>query len=157
MPTSSSIIASLREERAAIQSFLELLGEEQLALIRGDADLIASGIERKSQWLEKLTRYATQRGEFLKQQKLPVDRKSMEKWITSHADAATLTAEWHELLEITHQAWQVNQANGLLISVQLQANQQALTTLAAAAHTGNIYGRDGQAVGPWGSRMLGTA
>ena len=155
--TAAHVAASLRAERTAMQAFLELLGEEQQALIRGDADQVAAGIARKSEWLGKLARHAGERREFLNKQQFPADRSGMDAWIAAHPDSGTLAAEWHELLKITHQAWQANHANGLLISVQMQSNQQSLAALAAAARSASLYGRDGQTVGAWGSRTLGAA
>ena len=147
----------LRDEHAAMQEFLELLQEEQQFLVQGDADRVAGGLERKSRLLKILARHAEQRKAFLASQNLAADRKGMDAWIAAQPAAETLASEWHELLEITHQAWRANQSNGALIATHLQANQQALTALVAAGRTGSLYGRDGQTMNPWGSRTLGAA
>ncbi len=156
-PTTDSITADLREECAALQQFLALLQDEQACLLRGNADAVSAQIARKSGWLQKLAGLAERRRAFLQAQRCTTDRRGMDQWLADHPDATALASTWHALLQLTHQAHQANQANGALIATRLQSNQQALSALTAAARSSNLYGKDGQAVGLWGSRQLGAA
>ncbi len=156
-PTADGIAADLHEECAAMQHFLALLQDEQECLLRGNADAVSAQIARKSGWLQKLAGLAERRRNFLQSQHCATDRRGMDNWLAAHPEAATLAGAWHALLKLTHQANQANEINGSLIATRLQSNQQALSALAAAARSGNIYGKDGQAVGLWGSRQLGAA
>jgi flagellar biosynthesis/type III secretory pathway chaperone len=151
------VAADLREERAAMQAFLDLLQEEQASLLRGDADAVGALLARKSGWLQKLAGLAERRRGFLRAQSYPADRRGMDHWLSAQPTASALAAEWQALLQLTHQACQANDANGALIAMRMQSNQQALAALTTAARSSALYGKDGQAVGAWGSRPLGAA
>lgn len=60
--------------------------------------------------------------------------------------------------DLVSEACALNEANGKLIALRLQHNQQALNVLMAAANTASTYGPDGQQQQPGlGSRILGKA
>ncbi len=59
--------------------------------------------------------------------------------------------------ELVSAAGALNEANGKLIALRLQHNQQALNVLLAAANTAATYGPDGQQQSGVGSRILGKA
>lgn len=59
--------------------------------------------------------------------------------------------------ELAGAARALNEANGKLIALHLQHNQQTLNVLLAAADTAATYGPDGQQQAPAGGRMLGKA
>lgn len=156
-PTADGIAADLREECAAMQQFITLLQEEQECLLRGDADAVSAQIARKSGWLQKIAGLAERRRAFLQSQRCAADRQGMDSWLAAHPEATGLSGTWHALLKLTHQANRANEANGTLIATRLQSSQQALTALVAGARSGNLYGRNGQAIGLWGSRQIGAA
>jgi flagellar biosynthesis protein FlgN len=64
------------------------------------------------------------------------------------------TAKYRDLVS---EACALNEANGKLIALRLQHNQQALNVLMDAANTAATYGPDGQQQSGLGSRMLGKA
>lgn len=156
-PTTDGIAGDLHEECAAMQQFLTLLQDEQECLLRGNADAVGAQVARKSGWLQKLAGLAERRRAFLQSQHCTADHRGMSSWLAAHPEAAVLASAWHALLKLTHQAHQANTTNGALIATRLQSNQQALSALAAAARSSNLYGKDGQAVGLWGTRRLGAA
>lgn len=155
--TTGSFAADLGEEHAAMQGFLELLQREQQCLLTGDADGVGMQVELKSACLRKLAGHAERRRAFLLAERMSPDRPGMESWFAGHPEAATLAAQWQQLLELTRQAHQANETNGSLIAARLQSNQQALATLSAAANGTRLYGRDGQTAGNWETRRLGAA
>ena len=59
--------------------------------------------------------------------------------------------------DLVSEASALNEANGKLIALRLQHNQQALNVLMAAANTAATYGPDGQQQSGLGSRILGKA
>lgn len=156
-PTADGIAADLREECAAMAQFVDLLQEEQECLLRGNADAVGPLIARKSVWLQKLAGFAERRRAFLRSRHCETDSRGMESWLTTAPEAAALGNDWQELLALTRLASRANEANGTLIATRLHSNQQSLAALAAAARNGNLYGKDGQAVGLWGSRQFGAA
>ena len=64
---------------------------------------------------------------------------------------------WDEVVALAGEAKERNRVNGQLITERLQNNQQALTTLLAAAEHPQIYGPDGQSRPTASSRNLGSA
>lgn len=59
--------------------------------------------------------------------------------------------------DLVSEARTLNEANGKLIALRLQHNQQALNVLLAAADSAATYGPDGQQQPATGGRMLGKA
>lgn len=66
-------------------------------------------------------------------------------------------AEAAQYRDLVSAASALNEANGKLIALRLQHNQQALNVLLAAANTVATYGPDGQQQSGVGSRILGKA
>ncbi len=66
-------------------------------------------------------------------------------------------AEAAQYRDLVSEASALNEANGKLIALRLQHNQQALNVLLAAANTVATYGPDGQQHSGVGSRILGKA
>lgn len=66
-------------------------------------------------------------------------------------------AEAAQYRDLVSAASTLNEANGKLIALRLQHNQQALNVLLAAANTVATYGPDGQQQSGVGSRILGKA
>lgn len=59
--------------------------------------------------------------------------------------------------DLVSEARALNEANGKLIGLHMQHNQQALAVLMAAADNAATYGPDGQQQSGLGSRILGKA
>lgn len=59
--------------------------------------------------------------------------------------------------DLVSEASALNEANGKLIGLRMQHNQQALNVLMAAANSAATYGPDGQQQSGLGSRILGKA
>ena len=156
-PANVRMASELREERAALQAFLKILQAEQDMLVQGDADGVHAQIARKTELLQKLAGYSERRRAQMQTQPRPHSAADVTAWLSGLPDAPVLVGEWQSLLELTHEARRINDANGALIAARLQSNQLALAALAAAARTGSLYGRDGHAKGVWDARRLGAA
>lgn len=68
--------------------------------------------------------------------------------------SASEAAQYRDLVS---SASALNEANGKLIALRLQHNQQALNVLMAAANATSTYGPDGQQQSSGGGRILGKA
>ncbi len=136
------MLSALQSELAALRRFIEILQQEQAALVNADVDqLIAISTEKLKQ-AEQLNRLAQARVNALEHLGIQNDRVHVEAWLASQSrDTA---AVWHALIESASAAQQLNQTNGKLIESQLQNNQQALNTLVSAANQSAVYGADGQ-------------
>lgn len=80
----------------------------------------------------------------------------MESWIERHAGPGNAKRDWQTLLSLAEKASALNRTNGKLIATRLAHNQQALSTLLAAANQAALYGPDGQARPVGGGRSLGS-
>lgn len=146
----------LHEEVALLRDFLSLLQREQKTLTDGDIDRLLPLAAEKSALFSRLAALGEARNNSLAAQAMPPDRAGMEAWLAAHAGSGSTRKIWTELLELTLQARELNRVNGNLINTRLANNQQALTTLLAAANQAALYGPDGQARPIGGGRSLGS-
>lgn len=149
--------ALLEEENREVQAFVELLRQEQAALVGGDqADALMALVERKAQFSIRLEALDARREQALTEQGHGKGRSGMEAWLAAVADPA-VSARWQALLAQAAEARQLNETNGKLIAMHWQHNQAALATLMTAANRAMTYGPDGQQKGSGGGRSFGSA
>jgi len=140
------MLESLKAELAALNRFLDILQQEQSALINIDVDTLLALSDKKLKLAGELNQLALQRVAQLKQAGFAGDSSGMKTWIASQQEVLRDSARknWDDLLQATRTAQQVNETNGKLIVSLLQHNQQALNALASAANQASVYGPDGQ-------------
>lgn len=156
IPPGSALAELLAQELGLLHSFVTLLRHEQSLLVDGKADTLADVAEEKSGLSGQLATRATAREEELARRGYAAGRAGMDDWIKS-ADGTTSRRRWQQLLQLAADARALNETNGKLIAVHLQANQQALNTLMAAVDQAATYGPDGQQRAGAGGRSLGSA
>lgn len=148
--------AVLGEEIGKLRQFIELLQREQELLTRGDTEALLPLIEQKNGLANALGGYARMRENELVRLGLPAGRAGMEAWLAS-GSASAPRGDWQTLLALAGQARDINAANGKLIGLHMQHNQQAFNALMGAAGRAMTYGPDGQQQIGAGGRTLGTA
>ena len=146
----------LVEEAALLRDFLVLLEREQTALAEGNIERLLPIADEKNRCFARLAALGEARGKALAAAGLPASRQGMESWLERQAEAIRLRREWQAFLGLADQARALNQTNGKLIASRLAHNQQALSTLMAAANQAALYGPDGQARPPGVGRSLGS-
>lgn len=152
---SSSLHALIAEEVARLRDFLVLLEQEQQALAAGDVERVLPLAEDKTRLFARLAALGEARGKALAADGFSADRQGMDGWMARHADRTGSRRAWEDLLALAANARALNQTNGKLIAERLAHNQQALTTLMAAANQAALYGPDGQSRPLGGGRSLG--
>tara|TARA_R110002073_G_scaffold99414_1_gene227113 strand:- start:916 stop:1401 length:486 start_codon:yes stop_codon:yes gene_type:complete len=143
----TDFVASLKDEQAAVNAFIELLKKEENALIKvnmEDVDFLASD---KVRMIEVLTNFSKQRCRHLISQGLPPDSTGMDAWLAKQTSHDDVNAIWTELLQLAQTAQQLNNTNGTIISTRLQHTQRAYAALQSAAGNISLYGPKGQAFG----------
>lgn len=147
----------LQQEQAALDHFIELLQQEQIALVAADVDKLQSLSELKQQLSEHLTTLAQQRVALQEQAGFNADAAGTRAWLSTQPQ--TVVDAWKKLLARAQAARDLNQTNGQLLQTHMQHNQQALAALLGAANRLDVYGADGQPLsGPSGSqRIIGKA
>jgi flagella synthesis protein FlgN len=153
---SGEIAGLLSQELQTLQSFTELLRREQSLLAAGTTDGLTELANEKSTVAVELGRLAAARDMELASLRLPSGRAGMDAWTLTDAGAPSQN-NWDRLLLLAAEARALNEANGKVIALQLQHNQQALTVLLAAADRTATYGPDGQPRSGTGGRSLGSA
>lgn len=143
----------LLEEAGQLRGFLVLLEREQQALVAGDVDRLLPLADEKNDAFGRLARLGAARAGKLAEAGLGADRQGMEAWLARQPEARPA---WEALLALAGRASDLNRSNGQLIATRLAHNQQALSTLLAAANQGELYGPDGQARPVGGGRSLGS-
>jgi flagella synthesis protein FlgN len=144
--TTTDWASCLRAEHDALQSFLEVLENEQRTLLSGQTETLIDLADQKTRLVEQLTRLAEQRRKLQPAPGVtPADQE----------DGASRQL-WTAIRQMAARAEQLNHTNGELIQIKLRHNQQALTVLHNAAQSATLYGPDGQASIPVAGRTLGS-
>lgn len=145
----------LRQEQATLDRFIDLLQQEQAALVAANVDQLQPLSELKQKLSEELNGLARQRVAVLERAGFKADAAGMQAWLSKQP--ASAAEAWTQLRERAQTAQHLNQTNGKLIQSHLQHNQQALAVLMNAANKADIYGADGQPrTGPGSaSRIIG--
>lgn len=146
----------IAEEVAQLRNFLVLLEQEQQTLVAGDVERLLPLAEDKNKLFGRLAQLGAARGKALTAGGFAADRQGMEGWLARQPDAGGAGRAWQELLSLAGKARALNQINGKLIATRLADNQQALSTLMAAANQAALYGPDGQARPLGSGRSLGS-
>jgi flagella synthesis protein FlgN len=143
---SPALIAQLTVENAAWQALLNVLGEEEQALVDGEADRLAQLIASKLEQLQTLNKLARTRHDELLAAGHTADHAGMNAWLAQHGQPE-LRTRWQQLCEMEQQARALNQRIGSLIDLRLTSTRQALNVLVhAATRQGGLYDQEGLSV-----------
>jgi flagella synthesis protein FlgN len=139
-------LARLTAESAAWQALLNVMAEEEGALVDGDADRLAQLNASKLAQLQTLGNLARTRREELQAAGYAPDRSGMEAWLAQLGQPEART-RWQTLCEMEAQAQALNQRIGALIEMRLSSTRQALNVLIhAATNQTGLYDQDGLSV-----------
>ena len=143
---SPALIARLTVESAAWQALLNVLGEEERALVDGEADRLAQLNASKLAQLQTLGNLAHARHDELLAAGHTPDHAGMDAWLAQHGQPEH-DARWRQLCDMELQAQAMNQRIGTLIEMRLASTRQALNVLIHAATSQNgLYDQAGQSV-----------
>lgn len=141
-------------EHQAVNSLLQLLKQEQSALVDGDVDRLTKITEEKAKVASHMSQLAKQRHGMLKSAGFEASEVGMKAWLISEHATAEDKEAWSELLATAEKANELNRVNGLLIGQHMARNQGVLNILQGNSENGGIYGPNGQSATKIGSRRL---
>jgi flagellar biosynthesis protein FlgN len=145
-PSSPALIAKLTVEGAAWQALLNVMGEEERALVDGEADRLAALNASKLAQLHTLSNLARARYVELQAAGYTPDLAGMDTWLSRHGQPEH-QARWRQLCDMEQEARALNQRVGTLIDMRLSSTRQALNVLVHAATSQNgLYDQAGQSV-----------
>lgn len=154
---SPSLIAQLAAESAAWQALLNLLQQEEQALVEGNADLVAKLTPAKLTQLQTVGSHARIRHDALQAAGSSPDRAGMDAWVAQHGKPEH-HARWQQLCLLEEQAQAMNQRIGALIEMRLSSTRQALNVLIhAATSQGGLYDQAGLSVAAHSGKPLTAA
>lgn len=148
---------TLAREAALVRAFIACLGDEQEALKQGDVQALPAITARKSALAAQLNATEGERNVLLGQQGYAGDRDGMQAWLAANRNDRATAREWAGLLRAAAEARELNEINGRLIAMRLQATNQALEALSQEARSSTLYGPDGQSTQRTGSRIIDAA
>lgn len=152
-----SIPGLLQEELLQIEAFVALLHQEQDAIKCRDAQKLHTAISEKTALLESLNRLEATRNVLLSRDGYGTDRSGVEAWLASHDSTGKNRKLWSELLGQAKQAKDLNDLNGRLIAIHLQATQEVLAAISPPKIQTTLYGANGQVMTPTGNRIIDAA
>lgn len=154
---STALASKLSVESAAWQALLNVMSEEERALVAGEADLLPKLNASKLEQLNTLSNLARTRHNELVAAGHSPDHAGMDSWLAQQANTDQQT-RWQHLCDMEKQAQALNQRIGSLIDMRLNATRQALNVLVHAAKSqGGLYDQAGQSVAGRSGKPLTAA
>jgi flagella synthesis protein FlgN len=152
-----TLLSKLAAECAAWQAMLNVMGEEEQALVKGEADHLARLTASKLAQLQTLNNLANTRNNALLEAGLSADQTGMNTWLTQHGQPEHRT-QWQHLCQMEQDAQAMNLRIGKLIEMRLAATRQALNVLIhATTNQGGLYDQAGQSVAAHTGKPLTAA
>lgn len=138
----ADLARSLSAESAKVEALLQILREEQRALLARDFERVYAFALAKNEYLAQLGSLSDARGATLRLQGLSPDPAGMKTLV---ARSEPLRQPWERLLALTAEARHVNLINGRLIDAQMRFTEGALVALTQQNSARfATYGADGQ-------------
>ncbi|MDP3585440.1 MAG: flagellar protein FlgN [Thiobacillus sp.] len=152
-----TLLARLKLELAAWQALVDVMQEEEQALVDGDTDRLARISTAKLTQLQSVSDYAQIRHAGLQAAGLPFDHAGMTAWL-GQVGQAEHSAQWQQLRALETTARALNQRIGALIELRLNSTRQALNVLlhSATSH-GSLYDQEGLTVAAHKGKPLTAA
>lgn len=140
--------AGLLAERDAAEKFVDLLREEQAALVSGAVDELDALTRRKACVADELSQHGRSRETRLAAMGYAADVHGMRAWVDAQRGRPESVTLWKSLHALAGQARALNETNGILIEMRLRNCEQSLAALADACGRPTLYGRHGHAIAP---------
>lgn len=149
--------AKLTAESTAWQALLNVLEQEEQALIVGEADLLPKLNALKMTQLQSLNTMVRTRHEELLSVGLTPDHAGMNAWLARQGKPEN-AAQWEKLQTIEQLSQVMNLRIGTLIELRLNSTRQALNVLVQAATSqGGLYDQAGCSVASRNGKPLTAA
>ncbi|WP_211465972.1 flagella synthesis protein FlgN [Collimonas silvisoli] len=136
----SALLKHLQQERAVLETFLDLLDREAEALIKSRFEELPLITERKAQLAERITALEQVREQRQQAAGFGLGRTGGDA--AAAAGGSDLQQIWRELLTRAAQARDNNHRNGIMIHTHLDFVRRSINFL--RAHGQSLYGADGQ-------------
>lgn len=157
MTDSAPLTAKFSVESAAWQALLNVLAQEEQALVQGEADLLSKLSATKMSHLRSLSNLVRARHDDLLAAGFTADHAGMDAWLARQGKPEQ-NLLWETLQTMEQQAQAMNQRIGVLIELRLSSTRQALNVLVQAATSkGGLYDQAGCSVASRNGKPLTAA
>jgi len=153
----TSLADLLNRETGLVSQFVTLLEHEQEALQSGTPCSLEAISEEKNVLVGQLNQLETERGTLVAPSANADDRSGMKAWLAQHPHDKQIPPLWEKLNTLARQAKALHEINGQLIEIHLSRTSAALAILEQHKQQHSLYGSDGQASAPTGSRIVDSA
>lgn len=152
-----ALIAHLPEETLAWQALLDILSEEEAALVAGKADRLAELNTAKLTQLQTLSALAQARYKGLQTCELSPDLAGMQTLLNQQGNTEDHT-RWNLMQAMQIEAQSMNVRIGSLIDLRLNATRQAVNVLIhSTTHQAGLYDQAGLSVASRNGKPLTAA
>ena len=153
----TSLADLLSRETELVSQFVTLLEQEQEVLQSGTPDSLETVSKKKDTLVGQLNQLETERGRLVAPSANADDRSGMKAWLAQHPHDKHIPPLWEKLNTLARQAKALHEINGQLIEIHLSRTSAALAILEQHKQQHSLYGSDGQASAPTGSRIVDSA
>ncbi|MCL2345641.1 MAG: flagellar protein FlgN [Desulfobulbus sp.] len=140
-----------------IGRFIDLLKDEQEALRHANPEPLAKISAAKVALVEQLNELEQARRAALGIGSEEKTRSAMEAWLLANPTQPQVASDWQTLLALAGEAKQLHELNASLVALHLQQTSDALHILDSRRAENALYGSNGQAAAPSGSRLVDSA
>lgn len=153
----SDLKAITQREIELVSGFVALLKKECEVLQQAEVSTLPEIAAEKVQLIEQLNALETKRGQLLKAGAGESVRIAMTRWLEAHPNERSTAVDWKKLLDLAHEAKQLNTLNSSLVKMHLNHTGEMLDVLTQQAKKQTLYGSNGQASQLTGSRIVDSA
>lgn len=153
----SALAAALDKEAQLVSRLLELLKSEQEILVAGNAEMLEALTREKNGLIADITRASQEREATFLPAPPPTGNEAMAAWLAGHPGEKAAAAAWEKLIDVTREAKEAHDKNGVMINALIRKTGEALAILTQHQQDHSLYGRDGQTAGSLGRRIVDSA
>lgn len=151
-----SLDSLLENEAVLVDRFIECLNQEQIVLKQDKVHDLQRITDQKNQLISQLTVLAENRNQILRQEGFPDTNEGLKAWLTLNASEKTRQV-YERLKSHSTEAKRLNEVNTNMVSVRLQATQQALAILLPPEQSPSLYNPHGQSSLKVGFKLIDSA
>lgn len=153
----SQLLTLIKQARICGERVLDLLQQENTAILARDGMAIEALVKAKLQAFERWEQVEKQRLGLLQQLGFSADNNGMRSCLKACDTSGQLQASWDRLLDLTAECRRQNEVNGASIEISRQQASEALAILRGQSGNATTYGAGGTTHYSSSQRDLGRA
>lgn len=148
------LLPMLRQESEWIGRLCGLLEGEQQALTAGKVDQLTEWAEEKGRLIAAIGEAVARRDGWLRAKGFATGKKGMDICLSPLPPQSEIRRLWLDLSGAVDRARELNELNGKLVAIRMQANARLLDALRSNPDVGGLYGSRGETVTGLSGRII---